>query len=76
MPLYKNLGGESAVSSYEFGTDWIEIVFQGSRARTYLYTYASAGRSNVEEMKRLAHLGEGLNSFIMRNVKTLYASKR
>jgi hypothetical protein len=38
----------------------------------YRYSYESAGRENVEEMKRLAVQGHGLNSFINRRVKYLY----
>lgn len=35
-------------------------------------SYESAGRENVEEMKRLAAQGYGLNSFINRRIKYLY----
>jgi len=38
----------------------------------YRYSYESTGRENVEEMKRLAAQGHGLNSFINRRVKYLY----
>lgn len=76
MPLYKNIDGDSGILSYECGPDWIEVEFESGRFRFYLYTYASAGSANVDKMKQLADMGDGLNSFIMHNVKTRYASKR
>jgi hypothetical protein len=42
----------------------------------YLYTYDSAGASNIEEMKSLAKQGWGLNSFIIHNVQYNYADKQ
>lgn len=64
MERYKSLGGNSGVSAYEIGTESITVQF-GSGA-VYLYTYQSAGSSNIEKMKSLAVAGEGLNSFINR----------
>jgi hypothetical protein len=40
------------------------------------FTYASAGRDNVEHMKSLAVAGRGLNSYINTHVKHRYASQR
>lgn len=74
METYKNLGGDSNVSSFEIGNDYIKVEFN-DRA-IYVYTYASAGNHNIEEMKDLATNGEGLNSFINRYVRKKYASKR
>lgn len=76
MAIYKNLDGDSNIVRYEYGPDWIKVEFRSGRDRIYLYTYASAGEVNIKEMKRLADLGDGLNSFIMRNVKDDYSSKR
>lgn len=76
MPVYKNIDGDSGIVSYEYSADWIEVEFRSGSFRLYLYTYASAGSANIEEMKRLADLGDGLNSFIMKYVRTAYASKR
>lgn len=74
MTTYKNLGGDSGVASYEIGEESIEVQFNDGMI--YLYTDDSAGSENIEEMKRLAIAGEGLNSFINRVVKKRYASKR
>lgn len=55
------------------GSDSITVQFNSGA--TYFYTYQSAGSSNVEQMKSLAIMGKGLNSFISRIVKNKYASK-
>lgn len=73
MVRYKNLGGNSGVSAYEIGAESITVQF--SSGAVYLYTYKSAGNSNIEKMKSLAVAGKGLNSFIMRNVRKGYESK-
>lgn len=70
MKRYANLGGNSKVLFYEYGDDYITVQFR--TGTPYTYSYQSAGASNVEEMKRLADSGCGLNSFIMRNVRTRY----
>lgn len=75
MAHYKNLGGNSGIVAYEIDSDSITVQFGSGQVRNYLYTYASAGRENVEKMKSLARAGQGLHSFIMRNVKTGYERK-
>lgn len=73
MERYSNHGGDSNVHSYEIGHDSIAVMFNGGA--TYLYTVASTGTSDIEEMKRLAEHGEGLNSYIGRIVKKRFARK-
>ncbi len=73
MERYKNLGGNSGVSAYEISDESITVQF--SSGAVYLYTYNSAGSSNIKKMKSLAVAGKGLNSFIMRNVRDGYESK-
>jgi hypothetical protein len=70
MELYKNIDGDSGVSAYEIGADFIRVQF--SNGATYLYTYSSAGSENIERMKILAREGNGLNSFINTRVRKLY----
>ncbi|AFY60229.1 hypothetical protein [Synechococcus sp. PCC 6312] len=70
MEPYKNIDGDSGVSAYEIGTDFIRVQF--SSGAIYLYTYTSAGEANIEHMKVLARQGNGLNSFINTNVRKLY----
>lgn len=72
MMGYMNLSGQSNVIGYDIGNDYITVYFKGS-SKPYTYTYASAGRANVEMMKRLARSGSGLNSFINRCVRYSYA---
>ena len=67
MERYKNLGGNSGVAEYETKEDAITVKFKDGAQ--YLYNYASAGKDNIEEMKRLAIIGKGLNSYINRYVK-------
>ena len=73
MTPYKNSSGDSGIANYEIGTDFIRVWFRNGRP--YLYTYASAGRSNIEHMKVLAEAGQGLGTFISTTVQKAYASK-
>lgn len=72
MEKYKNLSGDSGVSGYEIGSDYIKVTFKGG-SKVYVYNYTSAGRDNIENMKNLAKNGTGLNAFINKNVKKLYS---
>ena len=73
MNKYLNRGGDSNISAYELGSDYIKAQFNDGSI--YLYTYASAGQQNIEKMKELAVRGQGLNSFINKYVRKDYASK-
>lgn len=73
MIKYMDINNDSGVLSYEILEDSIKIEFKGGSI--YLYTYSSAGRNNIETMKKLAKKGDGLNSFINRNVRTKYLKK-
>lgn len=74
MITYKNLGRDSGVIQYDISESAIEVMFKDRMI--YLYTYQSAGREIIENMKRLATTGAGLNSYISRIVKTRFFSKR
>lgn len=76
MAIYKNVSGSSGVESYEVGTDFIEVKFKAGAFRFYKYTYISAGQAHVEEMKKLAAIGHGLNAYINGRVKDKFASKK
>jgi len=73
MILYRNLGGNSGVSAYESGVDYITVRFNDGGI--YLYTHASTGVFDIEQMKSLAKRGQGLNSYIGRIVRKRYARK-
>lgn len=71
MERYRNSGGDSGVSAYEIGNDYITVKFSAT-IRTYTYSYRKAGITHVENMKKLAQSGNGLNTYINRYVKNLY----
>lgn len=70
MRIYKDIDGDSGVSAYEYGNDFIKVQF--SSGAVYTYSYQSAGASNIEQMKKLADAGDGLNAFINTQVRKLY----
>lgn len=70
MKRYGNRHGHSGVLAYEIGPDSIEVKFVNGEV--YRYTYGSAGRTKVEQMKALAESGQGLSAFISRHVRGAY----
>lgn len=70
MERYKDINNDSGVEMYEIGPDYIDVKFSGPKI--YKYTYQTAGAVHIEKMKMLAKNGDGLNSYIMRNVKSLF----
>ena len=73
MRKYRNLSGNSGIDSYEIGKNFINVQFEeGSK---YSYTIISAGSVSINEMKRLAKIGEGLNTYISKHVRKKYAAK-
>jgi hypothetical protein len=66
MIQYKNLSGISGVCAYEIGVDFIVVEFSKEHKR-YKYTDGSAGSQVIEQMKKLAQYGQGLNTFINKN---------
>lgn len=75
MTPYRNLSGDSNVVAYESTEDSIHVVFKNGTNRNYLYNSARPGAVLVVEMKRLAALGRGLNTYISSVVKSSYARK-
>jgi hypothetical protein len=69
----KNNSGTSGVEFYEIEND--DIVVQFVDGRIYRYSYASAGKENVEKMKQLAIAGVGLTTYINQYVRDKYESK-
>ncbi len=70
MERYLNIDGDSNVIAYEIGADYIKVQF--ATGAIYKYSYRSAGSTHVEQMKRLARSGDGLNSYIKRFANKLY----
>lgn len=73
MERYTNLGGDSGVAFFEIKESSILIEFKDGG--TYLYDYMMPGEMHVEEMKKLARFGEGLNEYINKHVRKNYAAK-
>lgn len=73
MQRYKNLGENSGVRYYEVGDDFIKVQF--SDGKTYVYTNQTASAEKIKMMKNLAEIGQGLNSYIMKNARTAYSAK-
>jgi hypothetical protein len=68
MQRYSDIDRDSGVREFEIHDTLIIIIFSGS-SKTYTYSYQSAGKHHIEQMKRLALAGEGLNAYINKNVK-------
>jgi hypothetical protein len=73
METYANRSGNSGVSAYQIGTNYILVQF--TSGALYEYTYSSAGSGNIETMKSYALAGSGLCSFIKRYVNKGYSRR-
>ena len=73
MENYCDTRGDSGVSAFEVGADFIIVRF--TKGDTYLYDYFTTGSYYVNNMIRLARLGNGLNGYINLNTKHSYARK-
>lgn len=69
---YNKRNGDSGVSAYESSPDNLKVVFG---EWVYVYTYKKPGKKHVEKMKQLAKQGQGLSTYISRNVKDNYETK-
>jgi hypothetical protein len=72
MQPYLRLSGESGVVAYEIHPRSIEVEFVDGRV--YTYTYASADRERIEQMKLLAQAGQGLSTYISKYAHNDYAT--
>ena len=72
MERYRNLSGDSGVTDYEIGRDFIRIRFRGGL--TYRYGHVRPGQHHVDRMKALAIAGQGLGTYISQNVRDQYES--
>lgn len=74
MENYKNVDGNSNIVSYLIGAEFIEVNFTGGS--TFVYSYLSAGKYHIDNMKELATAGKGLNTYIKKSVMSMYASRK
>ena len=73
MEKYRDIDGNSGISTYEVGDDFIIVCF--AKGGVYLYDYFTTGSYHVNNMIRLARMGNGLNGYINLNAKHTYARK-
>ncbi len=62
MIPYKNFP-PSGISHYEIGDDFIAVKFQPS-SEVYVYSLSTIEAHHIEQMKKLAIAGKGLNTYI------------
>lgn len=68
---YADIDNDSGVESFEVSDTSITVWFKGS-SKSYTYSYSRAGAHHVEQLKRLAQRGDGLNEYINDYVKRFY----
>jgi hypothetical protein len=73
MRPYNNKSGDSGVIAYKLDSHSITVRFRDGDS--YVYSYESAGKKAVEEMKKLAISGAGLATYINKYVKNAYERK-
>jgi hypothetical protein len=73
MTHYKNLEGHSGVTGYDVGENYIKVEF--NHDAVYLYTFKSAGKKVIDNMKKLAVEGKGLSTYISQTVRDRYEKK-
>lgn len=71
---YGNTSGDSGVTHYEIGPDYIDVRFVNDG--TYQYNFTKPGQMHVHRMKQLALSGTGLSSYISKYVRNNYAFKK
>lgn len=73
MQRYRNLSGDSGVTHYAIGENFIEVKFTG-KSTIYIYSNSVNGEHHVERMKSLAISGRGLCTYITQHkeVKNYY----
>lgn len=74
MENYLNLHGNSNVKFYEIHDDYIDIVFHNTPFK-YRYSNKVPGPDMLENLKKLARQGHGLNGYISSCVKFNYEKK-
>ena len=71
---YKNKSNKSSIDTYKVGKDGDSIAITFNSGSTYVYDYNKPGKEQVDKMKELAAAGEGLGSYVKKNVNKNFAS--
>lgn len=73
MERYRNRHGDSGVVGFEDDLQGLTVLFDDGHV--YLYTNLQPGHHDLQEMRRCAHRGWGLNAYINRHVRRRYARR-
>lgn len=73
MQRYSGADRDSGIDAFEAGANFMRVRF--IHGGTYLYTYRSAGKRHIDNMKVLARVGKGLNTYINDNVRESFERK-
>ncbi len=65
LTRYRDVNGDSGISAYRYAHDWIQVQF--TDGGLYEYRASKIGQTHIDEMKRLADSGDGLNTYINTN---------
>lgn len=71
---YQNKSKKSSIDTYKIGKDGDSIAITFNSGSTYVYDYNKPGKEQVDKMKELAAAGEGLGSYVKKNVNKNFAS--
>jgi hypothetical protein len=74
MQKYADTDRDSGVDLFEISDTAIKVIFK-SGPKVYVYTYTKPGQVHVEEMKKYALAGEGLNAYINSKIKSNFSHK-
>ncbi|MCK9618029.1 MAG: hypothetical protein M0R21_09375 [Lentimicrobiaceae bacterium] len=66
MEIYKNLSGNSGITHYEIGEDYIDVKFIDNPT-IYFYCNKKISKAHINKMKDLAKKGKGLCTYIAQN---------
>ena len=73
MQRYDDPDENSFVIGYEIFREAIRVHFRDGSV--YLYNYFTPGSEKVEQLKRLAVIGGGLDAYIREHIRHRYATK-
>jgi hypothetical protein len=67
--------GDSGVTALAIRDDFMIVRFRRKRVETYVYNLDRPGPAHLDEMKRRAHSGKGLTTYINQQVGAHYFVK-
>lgn len=73
MKKYHGHNRDSGIDAYEIGDD--SIILRFKNGTEYLYTYLKPGKAHVDEMKKRAASGDGLNTYLNQHVREKFEKR-